>query len=305
MMSSETLRNIHTKEGDANMATTHRLRFGVKTAPQNTTYEDMLRVWREADGIEVIEHAWLFDHFMPIAGDPTGPCLEGWTLLAAFAAQTERLRIGQMVTGNTYRHPTVLANMGATVDVISHGRLDFGIGAGWNELEHSSYGIPLYAPGERIRRLGEACEIIRRMWTEEAPTFEGRYYQIHEARCEPKPVQKPNPPFVIGGSGEQLTLRVVAQYADIWNFVGGSIESFHHKNAVLNEHCAAVGRDPNAIERSTQIAVNYGDLPATRAQTQAFIDAGITHIILNLRYPYPEGIVRRLADEVIAPITNG
>ncbi len=138
------------------------LRFGIKTAPQNTTYEDMLRVWQEADEIPVIEHAWLFDHFMPIGNyDPAGPCLEGWSLLAAFAAQTKHLRLGLMVTGNTYRHPAVLANIGATIDIISHGRLDFGIGAGWNELEHTAYGIPLYKPGERIRRLGEACEVVK------------------------------------------------------------------------------------------------------------------------------------------------
>ncbi len=290
------------------MATTQPLRFGFKTAPQNTTYDDMLRVWREADGIPAFEHAWLFDHFMPLThlgGDPTGPCLEGWTLLAAFAAQTERLRVGQMVTGNTYRHPAVLANMGATVDAISHGRLDFGIGAGWNELEHTSYGIPLYTPGERIRRLGEACEVIRRMWTETAPTFEGRYYQIHEARCEPKPVQKPYPPFVIGGSGEQLTLRVVAQYADIWNFAGGPVETFVHKSAVLDEHCAAIGRDPAAIARSIQIGMNYDDLAASRESIRPFIAAGASHIILNLRAPYPDGIAQRLADEVIAPLQQG
>jgi len=251
------------------------------------------------------EHAWLFDHFMPLGADPTGPCLEGWTLLAAFAAQTERLRVGQMVTGNTYRHPTVLANMGATVDIISHGRMDFGIGAGWNELEHSSYGIPLYTPGERIRRLGEACEIIRRMWTETTPTFEGRYYQIHEARCEPKPIQKPYPPFVIGGSGEQLTLRIVAQYADIWNFAGGSVEEFTRKSGILDEHCAAVGRDPAAIERSTQLVVDCTNLAATREVAQAFSAAGATHLILNLRAPYPDGIVRRLADEIIKPLREG
>src|SRR5215831_21286720 len=130
------------------------LRFGIKTSPQLTTYESMLRVWSEADRIPIFEHAWLFDHFMPILGsDPTGPCLEGWTLLAAFAARTERLRVGLVVTGNTYRHPAVLANMGATVDIISNGRLDFGIGAGWNEMEHIAYGIPLFTPGERLRRL--------------------------------------------------------------------------------------------------------------------------------------------------------
>src|SRR3954454_22990953 len=193
------------------------LRFGIKTAPQDTTYEEMLAVWQEADGIEVIEHAWLFDHFSPINGPLDGPCLEGWTLLGAYGAVTKRLRLGLMVTGHTYRHPAVLTKIACTVDVLSGGRLDFGIGAGWNEYEHTSMGIPLYAPGERIRRLGEACEITRRLWTQHLTDFEGRYYQLKEARCEPKPVQKPYPPFVIGGSGEQLTLRVVAQYADVWN----------------------------------------------------------------------------------------
>ena len=278
------------------------LTFGVKTAPQHTTYEDMLRVWREADEQEELTHAWLFDHFMPLGQDPTGPCLEGWTLLAAFAAQTERIRVGQMVTGNTYRHPAVLANMGATVDIISHGRMDFGIGAGWNELEHSSYGISLPAPGDRIRMLGEACEIIRLMWTEEAPTFEGRYYQVQDARCEPKPVQKPFPPFVIGGSGEKLTLRVVAQYADVWNFSGGPVEEFMRKSAILDEHCASVGRDPAAIARSIQLPVNYVDLSATREQVRGHLAAGANHVILNLRPPYPDGIVRRLASEVARPL---
>jgi F420-dependent oxidoreductase-like protein len=280
------------------------LSFGVKTAPQNTTYDDMLRVWREADTIPEIEHAWLFDHFMPLGADPTGPCLEGWSTLAAFAALTERLRVGLMVTGNTYRHPTVLANIGATVDIVSRGRLDFGIGAGWNELEHSSYGIPLPATGDRIRALGEACEIIRRMWTEEAPSFEGRYYQIHEARCEPKPVQKPYPPFVIGGGGEKLTLRVVAQYANVWNMAGGPPEEFARKSAILDEHCAAVGRDPATIARSIQQAVDYGDLAATREAVHGYIAAGANHLVLNLRPPYPEGIVARVASEIVRPLLS-
>ncbi len=284
------------------MTTRTNLRFGIKTAPQNTTYEGMLRVWQEADTVPIMEHAWLFDHFMPLGADPTGPCLEGWTLLAALAAQTKRLRVGIMVTGNTYRHPAVLANMGATVDIISGGRLDFGIGAGWNELEHSAYGIPLYAPGERIRRMGEACEVIKRMWTETAPDFDGQYYQLRGARCEPKPIQKPYPPFVIGGSGEQLTLRMVAKYADIWNFAGGPTESFRHKNEVLNDHCAAIGRDPAAIERSVQVFVAPNDLSAVRDTVRDYINTGATHLILNLRAPYPQGIVHRLAEEVAEPL---
>jgi F420-dependent oxidoreductase-like protein len=286
------------------MAPTHRVRFGIKTAPQHTTYGDVLRVWREADEQPLLEHAWLFDHFMPIVGDPTGPCLEGWSLLSALAAVTKRLRIGLMVTGNTYRHPAVLANIAATVDIISGGRLDFGIGAGWNELEHNAYGIPLYPVGERIRRLGEACQVIRLLWTEQAPSFEGKYYRLTEAYCEPKPVQKPYPPFVIGGSGEQLTLRVVARYADIWNYVTGPIEEFKRKNAVLDQHCAVVGRNPTDIQRSVQLVMDPGNWPAGRELVRGFIDAGATHVILNLRPPYPDRIARSLVMEIVEPLSS-
>lgn len=279
------------------------LRFGIKTAPQNTNYADIVRVWREADALPVFEHAWLFDHFAPIFSDLNGPCYEGFTLLAALAAQTSRIRVGLMVAGNTYRHPAVLAHMGATIDVISNGRFDMGLGAGWNEYEHSSMGLPLYAPGERIRRLGEACEIIKRLYTQHLTDFAGRYYQLKEARCEPKPVQKPYPPFVIGGGGEQLTLRIAAQYADVWNFAGGPVDTFKHKVTVLHEHCAAIGRDPGAIALSVQIPVNYENLAETVQMLQGYVDAGATHLILNLRYPYPAGIVARLAEEVVPNIT--
>jgi F420-dependent oxidoreductase-like protein len=279
-----------------------KLSFGIKTAQQNTTYEGILRVWQEADSIPSIEHAWAFDHFIPLGPDPTGPQLEGWTLLGALAARTERVRLGLMVTGNIYRHPAVLANIGATVDVISRGRLDFGIGAGWNELECSMYGIPLYTPGERIRRLGEACEVVRLLWTETVANFDGKYYHLKDARCEPKPVQKPYPPYVIGGGGEQLTLRVVARYASVWNFVGGSTEVFHHKNEVLDKYCVEMGRDPKSIQRSIQPRVNYNNLSETRDGIRPYIPEGATHIILNLTAPYPENIVHRLADEIVAPL---
>ncbi|HSH83317.1 MAG TPA: LLM class F420-dependent oxidoreductase [Herpetosiphonaceae bacterium] len=279
-----------------------KLSFGIKTAPQHTTYDAMLRVWKEADANPDFEHAWLFDHFAPIHSDVNGPCLEGWTVLAAYAAQTTRLRLGLMVTGNTYRHPAVLAHVAATVDVISNGRLDLGLGAGWNEYEHSSMGIPLYAPGERIRRLGEACEIIKGLFTQHLTDYDGRYYQLKEARCEPKPVQKPYPPFVIGGGGEQLTLRVVAQHAQVWNFAGGPVENFTHKVDVLRQHCAAIGRDPAEIVLSVQLPVNYEHLDDTEENLRRFADAGATHLILNLRYPYPEGIVTRLAEEVVARV---
>ncbi|GCF07406.1 LLM class F420-dependent oxidoreductase [Dictyobacter arantiisoli] len=280
------------------------LSFGIKTAPQWTTYEDMLSIWQDADAEPTLEHAWLFDHFFPLSGDLNGPCLEGWTVLSALAAVTKRIRLGLMVTGNTYRHPAVLANIAATVDIISKGRLDFGIGAGWNEAEHEAYGIPLYKPGERLRRLEEACEIIKRMWTEAAPTFEGRYYQIKDAYCEPKPVQKPYPPFVIGGGGEKLTLRIVAKYANIWNIPGGTPEDFKHKSAILDEHCAAIGRNPAEIARSIQIVINPNNLQETREAIQKLINVGANHIVLNLRPPYPAGIVHRLVTEIVEPLTN-
>jgi F420-dependent oxidoreductase-like protein len=278
------------------------LRFGFKTAPQHTTYEAMLELWDEADQIPVIEHAWLFDHFAPIQGDVSGPCLEGWTALAAYAARTKRLRVGLMVTGNTYRHPAVLTKIATTVDVISNGRLDFGIGAGWNEYEHASMGLDLYKPGERIRRLDEACEIYKRLCTQATTDFDGRYYQLKEARCEPKPVQKPYPPIVIGGGGEKLTLLVTAKHADIWNTTSSDPELLRHKVEVLHGHCAAVGRDPSEIEISAQVPVNYDDLGATVKTAQSLVDAGTTHIILNLRPPFPAKIMARLADEVIPQI---
>lgn len=276
--------------------------FGIKTAPQHTTYADMLTVWKQADANLLFDHAWLFDHYAPIFSSVDGPCLEGWTALAAFAAETERIRLGLMVTGNTYRHPAVLASIAATVDVISNGRLDFGIGAGWNEYEHSSMGIPLYKPGERIRRLDEACELIKLLFTQHTTTYDGRYYQLQDARREPKPVQKPYPPFVIGGGGEQLTLRVVAKHAAVWNFAGGTVDTFKHKVNVLHQHCAAVGRDPDEIALSVQVRVNYDDLAGAAATTREFMEVGASHFVYTLTHPYPDGIVDRLADEVVGPV---
>jgi F420-dependent oxidoreductase-like protein len=226
----------------------------------------MKAVFLEADAIPVFEHAWLFDHFNPIQGDLDGPCFEGWTTLAALAAVTNRIRVGLMVAGNTYRHPAVHAHMAATVDVLSGGRVDFGVGAGWNVYEHESMGLPLYGTGERIRRLGEACEITKRLFTQHLTDFDGRYYQLKEARLEPKPIQKPYPPFVIGGAGEQLTLRVVAQYADVWNSMPADVAEFQRKRSILDEHCAVVGRNPADIENSTQARVNYDDMGAVRCR---------------------------------------
>ena len=224
--------------------------FGIKTSQQDTTWADMLAVWTEADDIPVFTSAWNFDHFYPIFSDSSGECLEGWTTLAALAQATKRLRVGCMVTGIIYRHPVVLASMASTLDVISGGRLEFGIGAGWNEEECDAFGIELGTLTERFDRFEEACEIIKGLLTQELTTFSGRYYSLAEARNNPPGIQKPHPPICIGGQGERRTLPLVARYADHWNCPGPDLDTFRAKHDVLVEACAAIGRP---VERDHQV----------------------------------------------------
>ena len=190
---------------------------------------------------------WLDDHLM----FGKSPILECWTTLSALSAITKRIRLGTMVSCNSFRNPSLLAKMAATFDVISGGRLELGIGAGVQRSEHVAYGIPFPKLNARIRRLKEAVEIIRKMWTEEKASYCGKYYRLKEAVCEPKPLQKPHPPITIGGSGEKLTLQVTAQYADRfdWGYLP-SLELYKHKLDVLKSHCKAVGRDFQEIEKS-------------------------------------------------------
>jgi alkanesulfonate monooxygenase SsuD/methylene tetrahydromethanopterin reductase-like flavin-dependent oxidoreductase (luciferase family) len=288
--------------------------FGIKTVPVHVDYEDVLRVWREADTIPEIEHAWLWDHMLPLFGDPAGPIFEGWTLLAALAAQTERLRLGLMVTSNATRPPAVLAKMATTVDVVSGGRLIFGIGVGGTRQpgdtfvprEYNAYGLPIAGPAEGVARLAEACTIFKRMWTEDVFDFDGRYYRLSGAICEPKPVQRPHPPIMIGGWGDR-TLRVAAEHADIWNIPGpphNTVEHIAERARVLDRHCAAIGRDPRTITRSTQVIVSYDDPAQTRAAVAELVAIGVTHIVLNLLMPFPNGVARWLTDEIIAPATD-
>ena len=193
----------------------------------------MLAVWQAADDIDVFESGWTFDHFYPIFSDSTGPCLEGWTTLTALAQATKRLRLGILVTGVHYRQPAVLANMAAALDIISNGRLELGIGAGWNEEESGAYGIELGSIKERMDRFEEACQVLIGLLSQDTTTFDGKYYQLKDARNEPKGPQKPHPPICIGGSGEKRTLPITARYADHWNFVGGPPEEFARKRDVL------------------------------------------------------------------------
>ena len=308
---------------------TKRIRFGVQTAPQHVTWQALREAWKLIDSLSY-DTAWVFDHFFPILSDPSGPCYEGWTALTALAAETSLVQVGTLVTGNTYRHPAVLAKMGATVDHTSGGRLIMGIGAGWFELEHNAYGIHFGTTAERINRVDEAAEIIKRLWTEKQVTFEGRYYQLKDAYCEPKPLQQPRPPLMMGGAGEKLMLKVIAKHADQWNTFG-SPQVFSHKIDVLKGHCATVGRNFDDIEVSWagaglvtdsreekdallgQLAEAFGITPEqydasalvgsaseVRDRVQKFIDVGVTHFILIDSPPFNHDSIRRFAEEVMS-----
>ncbi len=287
------------------MSHTTRPRFGIMTAPQHVDYHDVLRVWREADAIPEIEHAWLFDHLMPIGGDPHGPIHEGWTLLAALAAQTERLRLGLLVTSNRFRPPAMLAKIAATVDIVSNGRLEFGIGAGSRpshpvaRREYEAHGLPYHDAAHAVGSLAEACTIIRRLWTEDEPfDFHGNYHDLTGAFCNPKPVQRPRPPILIGGRSA-ATLRVVAAHADLWNIPGGDIADAVRRGALLDRFCAEIGRDPASITRSIVLPLSYDRPGTTREAIGEAIDAGFRHIVLGLPSPYPANVARWVADEII------
>lgn len=286
--------------------------FGIMTPPMQVDYADLLRVWQEADTVPEIEHAWVFDHLMPIGGDPNGPALEGWTLLSALAARTARLRVGVMVTSNRFRPPAMLAKIATTVDIVSGGRLDFGIGAGSRpshplaRREYDGHGLPYHDFGDSVDALTEACTVIRRLWTETEPfDFQGAHVRLTGALGNPRPVQRPHPPVLIGGRSSR-TLRVVAEHADLWNFPGDTgLADGIERSGLLDRYCREIGRDPASVTRSIALPVSYDDPASTREAASAAIDAGFTHLVLILPSPWPQGVARWLTEEVITPLRPG
>jgi F420-dependent oxidoreductase-like protein len=268
-----------------------QMRFGLKLS-QNPSIDELRAVWRVADEAG-FDHCWCMDHLASLGPRDDGPIFEAWSLLAGMAVATSRTRIGCMVTGNTYRHPAVLAKAAVTADHLSGGRLEFGLGAGWAENEHTMLGLPFGTRGDRADRLEEACEIIRSLWTQPRTTFDGKHYKLTDAVAEPKPLQQPHPPIWIGGSGPQRTLRITARYADVWNAAGGSPEQVAEASAVLDQRCAEIGRDPGEIRRSVQARVTEAsDELLERAQSYRAV--GITDIVLVLPDEDPVGLGERI-----------
>ncbi|HEY8655514.1 MAG TPA: TIGR03560 family F420-dependent LLM class oxidoreductase [Candidatus Limnocylindria bacterium] len=298
--------------------------FGLQLHPQYTTWDEMAAAARlvEETGWDVL---MTWDHFVPLVGDVTGPNFEGWQVLAAFAAMTERVQIAMLVTGNTYRHPAVLANMASTLDHISHGRAVLGIGAAWNEHEHNMYGIPFDTPGIRLAKLAEAATIIRGLLDEGTVTFVGKHYQLTNATLGTRPVQK-RLPILVGGGGEQKTLRITARHADWWHGFGDAAV-IRHKLEVLRRHCEEVGRDPskimptaggsifvtddpNAIDARTRAMMqrnraasinpiaNSGSPDKIAARLVTLYEAGIRGFLFGMTPPYDQATIERAMTEV-------
>jgi F420-dependent oxidoreductase-like protein len=274
------------------------VRFSVWPNPSKP-WSEVLDLARHAEGTGW-DGVWFADHFMPNGPDVSGPVLEGWSTIAALAASVPRVRIGCLVSGNTYRHPAVLANMAATIDQVSGGRLVLGLGAGWQENEHAAYGIPLHDTRERMARFREACAVVRSLLSEERTTFAGAHYQLVDAPCEPKGADGPIP-LLVGGGGERVTLRIAAEHADEWN-TWGAPDVLAHKGSVLDRHCEDLGRDPATIRRSAQALLFLSDddawLEAQRAKPMPMATMiGTPSELVDIVGAYAEAGV----DELIVP----
>lgn len=308
--------------------TTHPVRFGIQTGQQMVEWAQILDLWQKADAWGY-DSLWAFDHFYPIFVDPEGPCLEGLTTLAALAQATTRARVGHLVLGNTYRHPGILAKAACTLDHISGGRFNLGIGAGWFELEHQTLGIDFKTVGGRLQALEESLQIMRGMFTQDRTTVHGKHYTVTDAICLPKAVQKPYPPIMIGGTGEKVLHRIVAQYADMWNAFAAPAE-MKRLGDVIDRHGEKVGRDTSTIERTIMMPLCYTEnadrqnmvcnIMAMTRQTTAdqvrdqimlgtkqqcldtverYRKAGVTHFIFMMFAPYFLDEVQAFAEEVL------
>jgi F420-dependent oxidoreductase-like protein len=251
--------------------------------------------------LTVMDHFFQMEHF----STALDPMLEGYTALGFVAGQTQRMSLGILVTGVTYRHPGLLAKIATTLDVLSQGRAFLGLGAAWYEREHLALGVPFPPMKERFERLEETLQICLQMWSDDDGPYQGRHYQLAETICVPKPIQQPRPPIMIGGGGERKTLRLVAQYADACNLVGDDLDVLKHKFEVLDRHCEEVGRDPATIERTVQSRHDpVGDPDGFVAHMEKLADLGVDLVGLAARAPDPVGFVEQVGDKVVPRLAD-
>ena len=272
------------------------MRYAISTSPQRCTWDWLLEVWRKADEIELFESGWTFDHFYPLFGDSTEDCLEGWISLTALLQETKRIRGGVLVTGMLYRHPAVLANMASTLDITSNGRLELGIGAGWNEEECEAYGIELGSMQERFDRFEEGIEVITQLLKQDRSTFKGNWYSLQDAMNNPKGPQNPLP-ICIGGGGLRRTIPAVAKYAHHWNYGTQtmSLEDFKMRHNVFLKACEKEGRDPDDILISTMLHYD-GDAQSTIQQAREYEEAGVKLGIVSIPKDKSPEIVEEIAE---------
>jgi F420-dependent oxidoreductase-like protein len=276
-------------------------RYGIKTPNHQTTWENMLEIWKEADQIDVFESAWNWDHLYPLRSDPHGSSLDGWVTLSALARETDRIRIGSMVNGMHFRHPSITAKMAATLDHVSGGRSYLGLGAGWFEEESAAHGIELGTLKERFDRFDEGLEVIVSLLTNETTDFSGEFYELKGALSEPKPSQKPHPPIVIGGTGRNRTLRAVARWAQMWDAMMVEPEEWLELREVLDGHCQDVGRDPDDIDCSTHLRYSRGD-DVSKIADEAVkrFEVGVDVVIFTMGSPNDVSMVAPLAEALAA-----
>jgi F420-dependent oxidoreductase-like protein len=311
------------------------MRFGIQTSLNNVEWREIEDMWRFLDTETLFHSAWTFDHFVPPGPgqDVNANCFEGWSALAALAAITSRIRLGCLVTGVTYREPAVLAKMAVTIDHLSNGRLEFGLGAAWHEPEHRMYGIPFPPVKERQDRLEEATQLIRLLFDSDPPVnFDGAYYHARDAVFLPRSVQRPHPPIMIGGGGEQRTLRTLARYGDVMN-VSGTPDGVRRKIEVLERHCRDAGRDPAEITKTVfgTIVVSenqglidrlagmfgagmglkpdeakrllpIGSAEHVRGVVERYADAGVSEMIMMSQGPWKRDVYERIDREVVRPL---
>jgi alkanesulfonate monooxygenase SsuD/methylene tetrahydromethanopterin reductase-like flavin-dependent oxidoreductase (luciferase family) len=276
------------------------VKIGFKTSQTNVDWQTLKETWEAADAMPVFDSGWIFDHFVAL-GDG-GSCYEGWTILTALAATTRRLQLGHLVLGNSYRHPAVLARMGATLDVVAGGRFVLGLGAGWHEAEHAMYGLPLPPIGERISNLEGAVRVLRALWSSPGGvSLDAPPYRLADATCDPPPLTPGGPRIWLGGQ-KLRGIGMAARLADGWNHSGGGLEAFTAQRDTLLRVCEAAGRDPGEVEVSVQVRAWGAPSREVLEAARGYADAGADHVILMLRAADgPDGLTR-LAHEVAEPL---